>query len=463
MKAVDYQVIIIGAGPGGYVSAIRAAQMGLRVALIDQEQVGGVCLNHGCIPTKTLVTSSQLFGKMKRAAAYGISVDRIEIDWEKVIARKNMVVNKLVKGVEFLLKKNKVTFINGTASLIAPHQVRIKKKDGSEQVLTGEHLILATGSRPASFPALGYNGKNVVTSKELLNIDQLPSRLVIIGGGVVGCEFASIFSALGVEVTIIELQSRLLPLLEEELSKTLTSVFKKAGLKVLTENRVEEVKATGDEVQVRLAGGEVLTADLVLLSLGRVPNTTGLGLEDLGVMLNEKGRVKVDDRMRTNLPWLYAIGDVTDTPFDLAHTASGEGIVAVENITGHDRKMDYHAVPNCVFTIPEMASVGLAVQEAEARGLQIKVGRFPMMASGKAVSMGETIGFVLMVAEAETGRILGVHIMGPHASDLIAEATIALNHGMTVDELAATIHAHPTLAETVMEAGEAVFGKAIHF
>jgi dihydrolipoamide dehydrogenase len=459
---MDYQVIVIGAGPGGYVAAIRAAQLGLRVALIEKCRVGGVCLNQGCIPTKTLAASAELYQQIRRAREYGIAITGAAVDWGQIMVRKAAVVDRLVKGVEFLLKKNQVTVITGTAAFEAPHTLRVTTRTGEFQTITGEKIIIATGSTPVTFPSLGYNGKTVVTSEEALDRQAFPARIVIIGGGVIGCEFASIYRALGAEVTIIELLPQLLPQLEAELGKQLALSLKKKGVQVHTGTKVTEVISEGEASRVFLADGTEIQTDLVLLSLGRRPNLVGLGLEKLGVALSGQGRIMVDGHLGTNLPWLYAVGDLNDVPYDLAHVASAQGIVAAENIAGLERELDYQAVPNCIFTSPEIASVGLSVAEAKENGYQVKLGRFPMMANGKALAMGESEGFALIVAEEATDRVLGVHLMGPRVTDLIAEAALAVRLGLTAQDLARTIHAHPTLTETVMEAAEAILGSAIH-
>lgn len=459
---MDYQAVIVGAGPGGYVAAIRAAQLGLKVALVEKNRVGGVCLNQGCIPTKTLVASAELYHNIRRAGEFGITVTEATADWEKIVDRKEKVVDRLVKGIEFLLKKNQIDLLIGTATFEEPNTLTVTSLDGERRRVTGEKVILAAGSSPIILPSLGYNGRDVVTSEEALNLRELPDRVVIIGGGAIGCEFASLYRLMGVEVTVIELLPRLLPQLEPELGKQLAFSLKKKGVKIFTGTKVIGVAKSPEGTAVVLENGTNIPTSLVLLSLGRRPNTAGLGLEKLGANITEQGRVMVDERLRTNLPWLYAIGDLNNLPYDLAHAASAQGIVAIENIIGIDRIFNYRAVPSCVFTNPEIASVGLSVAEAERNGYKVKTGRFPMQANGKALAMGESEGFILLVAEAETGRMLGAHLMGPRATDLVAETALAIERELTVADLAHTIHAHPTLAETVREAAEAVLGRAIH-
>ena len=459
---MDYQLAVIGAGPGGYVAAIRAAQLGMKVVLVEKERPGGICLNKGCIPTKTLVASAQLYRQVMRAGEYGISVTGTGVDWPKVIDRKEAVVGKLVKGIEFLLKKNKVDLLPGIGALEDHNTVGVISKDGARRTITADTVILATGSQPLIPSFCGHNGRNVVTAEEALDLRNLPSHVVIVGGGVIGCEFASIYRSMGVDVTIIELLPQILSQFEPELSRQLATALKKNGVKIMTATAVREIKQEEGRPCVILGEDEEILTDLVLVSIGRRPELSGLGLEKLGVKVSAEGRVKVDECLHTNLSWLYAVGDMNDLPYDLAHAASAQAITAVEHIAGGDKKWEERVIPNCVFTFPEVAAVGLTRKEAEEKGYRIKTGRFPFLACGKAMAAGETEGFVLTVAEEESQRLLGVHMVGPHVTELIAEATLAVQKGLTAGDLAYTVHAHPTLAEAVMESAEAVFGKAIH-
>lgn len=459
---LSYDLIVVGGGPGGYVAAIRASQLGAKVALIEKDAVGGTCLNRGCIPTKALIASTSVLENIKQAADFGLQVEGYKIDFPKIMERKNAVVKQMLTGVNYLIKKNKIDLVAGTAKVISNNKVEVTKQDGSVESIEGKHLVLATGSEPALIGALGYNGKTVITSDEILNIESVPESLLIIGGGVIGCEFATIFAGLGSKVTIVEAMPSILPMVDTELTRRFALLLKKRGVTVKTKAMIEAVTEGTDGVEARLENGDVLKAEKVLISIGRTFNTKGLGLEEVGVELGPKGEILVNDYLETNVPGIYAIGDVTNK-VQLAHVASAQGIVLVDNLFGGKKdKMDYSAVPSCIFTSPEIASVGITQDQAKEQGLAVNIGKFPFMASGKAVCIGETDGMVKFIADKETDKILGVHIFGPHATDLIAEATLAVNMGITSEELAKTIHAHPTLAETLMEAALGVHGKTIH-
>ncbi len=473
-SASEWDIVIIGGGPGGYVAAIRAAQMGARVCVVEKDELGGTCLNRGCIPTKALVASVSALDQIRQAAAFGVEAGEVRPDFAKMMVHKQETVDRLVKGVHYLFKKNKVTLIKGTARLAAPGRVEVEPVAGAAEaqgmavaggattVLETKNVIIASGAEPAVFPAFGYDGQQVITSNEALALTEVPERLLIIGGGVIGCEFACIFAELGAKVTIVEAMPSILPMLDKEVSRQLQSYLKRRGITIKTKIKTEAIRKAPGEVTAVLEGGEEIVVDKVLVSVGRVVNTAGLGFAEAGVATTARGEVVVDDRMRTNVAGVYAIGDVTDSKYKLAHVASRQGIVAVENIMGKDSRMDYQAVPNAIFTLPEAASVGLTEDEAKERGLNVQSGKFAFIANGKALSMGETGGFVKMISDAATDRVLGVHIVGPHASDLIAEATLAVRLGATSAQVAETIHAHPTLAEVTMEAAEAVHGLAIH-
>ncbi len=456
-----WDIVIIGGGPGGYVAAIRAAQLGARVCVVEKDELGGTCLNRGCIPTKALVASVSVLDHIRQAGVFGVEAGEARPDFSRMMVHKQETVDRLVKGVQYLFKKNRIALIKGTARLAGAGRVEVKLADGT-QVLAAKNIIIATGAEPSIFPAFGHDGKQVITSDEALSLAEVPERLLIIGGGVIGCEFACIFAELGTRVTIVEAMPSILPMLDKEVSRQLQSYLKRRGITVKTRIKTDTVKKGPGEVTAVLEGGEEIAVDKVLVSVGRVVNTAGLGLAEAGVAVTVRGEVIVNDRMQTNVPGVYAIGDVTDSKYKLAHVASRQGIVAVENITGKDSRMDYGAVPNAVFTLPEAASVGLTEDEAKEKGLEIRTGKFAFIANGKAISMGETEGFVKFIADAATDRVLGVHIVGPHASDLIAEATLAVRLGATSAQVAETIHAHPTLAEVAMEAAEAVHGLAIH-
>jgi dihydrolipoamide dehydrogenase len=458
---MEFDVIVIGGGPGGYVAAIRAAQLGAKVAVVEKDSLGGTCLNRGCIPTKALVASAELVHQLKNAATFGINVDGFSVDFRRVMARKEEIVEGLVKGIAFLLSRHKIESVSGFGKLVAPGTVEVHKEDGTVEQLTGKNIIIATGSEPALITALGYNGKTVITSNEALELEDIPKSLLIIGGGVIGCEFASIFNEFGTEVTIVEAMPNILPLVDNEISRRLTMVMKKKGIAIKTKAMISSVVEEEGGIKATLETGEEIRAEKALISIGRTFNTKGLGLENVGVALGAKGEILVDDYLRTNVPGIYAIGDVTNK-IQLAHVASAQGLVAVENIMGGNRVMDYSVVPSCIFTMPEIGTVGITSQEAKARGINAKVGKFPFTALGKARCMEETDGNVKIITDAETDKVLGVHIFGPHATDLIAEAALAIQLGATAKEIAQTIHAHPTLAESMMEAAENVHGLSIH-
>ncbi|GAW28498.1 dihydrolipoyl dehydrogenase [Carboxydocella sp. ULO1] len=458
---MHYDIVILGGGPGGYVAAIRAAQWGARVAVVEKEELGGTCLNRGCIPTKVFTAAAGRMAQLKEAADWGLETGPVQIQWEKILNRKNQVVARLVKGIHFLFKKNKITLVKGTGRLTGTNQVTVNTPEGEELVLTGQNIILATGSEPALITDLGYDGQRVITSNEALNLMEIPRRLTIIGGGVIGCEFASIFREMGNEVTVIEAMKSILPTVDPEISRQLGVIFRKAGISVKAGVKVEQVEK-GEEITLTLSNGEKVAADLVLISIGRQLNTRGIGLENLGVALGERGEVLVDEYGRTSVPGIYAIGDITGK-LQLAHVASYQGLVAVAHILGKELPpLKVEEVPACIFTRPEIATVGLTALEAEARGYKVKTAKFPFMAIGKAQAMGETEGFVKIVIEAESGEILGWHIIGPHASDLIAEGTLALVNRLGLAGITRTVHAHPTLAEAMLEAAEAAHDLAIH-
>ena len=458
MKA---DLCIIGGGPGGYVAAIRAAQMGKTVCLVEKDEVGGTCLNRGCIPTKALTSTAELLARIKRAGSFGIKVDNVEVDFPGMMKRKDQTVARLVKGIHFLLQKNKVQLLSGVGKIKGPGHVEVALADGTIQEVRAEDVIIATGAEPVVFPAFGYDGELVITSDEALQLDAIPEHIIIVGGGVIGCEFASIFATLGSQVTIVEMLPRLLPMADEEISKQLTQSLRRLRVQMHTGVKVARVDKSGG-LKVILDTGEELQGDKMLVSVGRRVNTEGLGLESVGINTNATREIVVDAKMATNAPGFWAIGDVTDCPLKLAHVASFQGLVAVSNIVGETCTMDYSAVPNCVFTQPEVAWVGLSESEAAAQGYEVQVGKFPFLASGKALAMGENEGMVKIIADKEGGDLLGVHIIGPHASDLIAEPTLAMSIGLSLEEFVTAVRAHPTLPEAVMEAAEAALGRPIH-
>ncbi|MBU7005753.1 dihydrolipoyl dehydrogenase [Phosphitispora fastidiosa] len=456
-----YNIAIIGGGPGGYVAAIRAAQLGAKVAVVEKADLGGTCLNWGCIPTKALVAGTETLHMVKKSEEFGISADNPTVNFAAMMERKNQVVQRLVKGINYLFKKNKIVLYEGIGMLASVNRIEVMKNDGTAEKIEAENIIIATGSEPALITSLGYDGDRVITSNEALSLTEIPRSLLIIGGGVIGCEFACIFAELGCDITIVDVMPAILPGIEEEASKLMQSLFKRRKIKVITSAKIAEVRKDSGSVTAVLDSGEELAAEKVLISIGRTFNTEGLGLRELGIEQGPKNEITVNSRMQTNIPNIYAIGDITNK-IQLAHVASAQGITAVENIMGRQKEMNYDVVPNCIFTAPEIAGVGITSRQAREQGINISSGKFPFMALGKAQASGKTDGFVKILADVKTDRILGVHIVGPHATDLIAEAALAVRLGATSEQLAETIHAHPTLAEAMMEAAEAVHGKSIH-
>jgi dihydrolipoamide dehydrogenase len=455
------QVGILGGGPGGYVCALRAAQLGLSVVLVEGERLGGTCLNRGCIPTKALVKSAELWREIKHAEEFGIKVGDKSFDFEKIMSRKDRIVNTLVGGVEQLMKAGKIRVIKGWGKVKEPGKIEVETESGCE-IIEVEHLILATGSVPARVPIPGTDCPEVVTSDEILEMNTLPERLVIIGGGVIGLEFASIYQEFGVKVTVVEMLPTLLANVDEEIPKRLTPLLKKSGLEILTKTKVKEIKQeeTGLIVIVEDVKGEKeILADRVLLSTGRRPNLQGIDVSSLGLE-TDRGAIVVNSQMETSVPKVYAIGDVTGGVM-LAHVASMQGMVVAEHIAGHRVEMNYEAIPSAIFTYPEIATVGETEQALKISGKGYKASKFPFSANGKALALGETIGLVKILAN-EQGLVLGASIMGPQASSLIQELVLAIKKGLTAEELAKTIHAHPTLPEAVMEAAHGVLERPLH-
>lgn len=458
----QFDIGIIGGGPGGYVAAIRAAQLGAKTALVEKQRLGGVCLNWGCIPTKALASTIELLMEIEEAPKFGILVSEPGLDFSRMMARKDQVVEQLVSGVESLMEAHKVQVIAGRGELGSPTEIRVSGE--SPQELEVKKVIVATGSVPTRPPVPGVDLPGVVTSNEILAMQEPPDTLVIVGGGVIGVELASIFNALGTKVTIIEMLPSLVEPVDEELRRRYTQLLRRQGVDIHLDSPLKAIRQAGSALEVVYKGAEgdlVVDADAVLVATGRVPYTDGLNLEQVGVKL-EKQAIAVDEHMSTNVPGIYAIGDVTGGGWMLAHVASREGEVAAEHALGRDSAMDYTAVPNCVFTLPEMAGVGLTEQEVKARGIPYRKSRFPFRASGRALAMGQSTGLVKMISAKETGRLLGLHIMGPHATDLIAEGALAIQSGATAEDIIRTIHAHPTLPEAVREAAMGLADGAIH-
>src|SRR5579859_4364815 len=455
--AASFDVVVIGGGPGGYVAALRAAQLGASTAIVEKDRMGGTCLVRGCIPTKALLQSSELYTLARGGKPFGLVADGIGFDLPAAQKRKSAVVDQLVKGVEGLLKAGGVTSVKGSARLAGKGKV-----DVSGEQLQAKDIIIATGSAIARIPLPG--AELTIDSDQILELKDVPKRLAVIGGGVVGMEFAAMFGALGTKVTVLEMLQQVLAIVDSDLVAVYAKHLAGMGGEIHTNSKVSEVVKKNGGLQVRFStGGEggVVDADQVLLAVGRVPYTQGLDAEKAGVKL-DRGRVVVDDHLRTTADGVWAIGDVIGRIM-LAHVASYEGVVAVENIAGHaDRTPDYHAAPNCVYTDPEIAHVGLGEKEAKDKGIEVKVGKFPFAAAGRALTLGQTEGFAKVIADAHSGKILGAHIIGPRATDLIAEATLAIQSGLTLEQLDLTMHAHPTLPESLMEAALAAQNRAIH-
>jgi len=454
-----YDVVVVGAGPGGYVAALRAAQHGASVCLIEKQTVGGTCLNRGCIPSKALIHSAGFWKRAREAAVLGVGASAWAFDWGRAQARKSEVVSAQVKGVHTLLAAAKVTVKQGTGSLVDAKTVRVSGTTASETV-SAKAIILATGSEPRGVPGIAFDGERVLSSTEALEMPELPKTFLIVGGGVIGMEFASMLSSLGTTVTVVEMLPQVLPMEDPMLVRVLQGVLQKQGVTFHVNTKVEKAESTAHGVRADISGGATVEAERVLVATGRRLNSAGLGLETIGVAV-DGGAIRVNERMETSVAGIYAIGDVTGE-YLLAHAASMQGLVAAANATGGDARMDYAAVPNCVYTDPEIASVGLSEVKAREKGIAVKVGRFAFAALGKALCIGETQGMVKVIADAQTDRVVGVGMVGPHTTDLIAEGVLAVRHGLTAAQLAETIHAHPTLAEAVGEAAHDVHGRAIH-
>ncbi len=455
----QYDVAVIGSGPGGYVAAIRAAQRGAKVVVAERKNLGGVCLNVGCIPTKTLIRSAELYRTIQHAAEFGLKVDSVSLDLPKIIARKDKVVGINTGGIDGLFKGNGIDVAHGEASIPAPGRIVV---NGEE--IGAKNIIIATGGRPAVLKGLEFNGTTVIGSTEALAMTTLPERIAVIGAGALGAEFACIWNAFGAKVTLIEMMPNVLPKSDEELTKRLPSLWKRRGMDVRTGTKVSKLEHLKKGVKLTLEGdtpGEV-EVDLVLVGIGLACNSELVAANPkLGIQLGKRGGIIVNEKMETAAPGIYAIGDVIDRTW-LAHGASHEGIVAATNATGGSKKVDYRVLPACNFTSPEVASVGLTEKEAKEKGVNVKTGRFAFMANGRAHALGETEGMVKIVGDAATDEIIGVHIMGAEAGELIATAALAMSMEATVEEIVHTIHTHPTLSEAILEAAEDYYGMGIH-
>ena len=456
------KITILGAGPGGYVAAIRAAQLGAKVTVIEEGEVGGTCLNWGCIPTKTLIASADLLHKARNSKNFGLILDgSISPDIQKIVERKDRVVSTQVKGIRSLFKSWGIRIVRGRGVISSPEKITVTLIDGSIEYVETDKIIIATGSRPAQIPVFPFDGKKVLSSNHAINPDTIPKSLLIVGAGVIGCEFAFIYNEFGSDVTMVEMMPNAVSTEDEEISAILERELKKNKIKLIKDTRVNNVDLSDNGVSVGLSGGKVLQVEQVLVSIGRAVNSENIGLEDMGIEKGDRGEIIVDSRMQTNIAGIYAIGDVTGGIM-LAHLASKEGTVAAERAMGIATEIDYNVIPAAIFTSPEIGSVGLREKQSVEEGLKIKIGRFQVRSLGKAHAIGEISGLFKIIADEETDRILGAHFIGPHASDLIHEVALAMEKGLTAKDIANTIHAHPTLSEGIMEAAEDVHGSAIH-
>ncbi|HPE96760.1 MAG: dihydrolipoyl dehydrogenase [Chitinophagales bacterium] len=462
---MNYDVIVVGSGPGGYVTAIRASQLGMKTAVIEKAELGGVCLNWGCIPTKALLKSAQVFSYMQHAGEYGIQLNgSVQADFNGMIGRSREVAGGMSKGVTFLMKKNKIDVIAGTGMLKPGQNVEVTDAEGKKANYTAKHIIIATGARSRELPALKQDGKKIIGYREAMTLAQQPKRMVVVGAGAIGVEFAYFYSTIGTEVTIVEFMDRLVPVEDEDVSKELARNFKKQGIGVMTSSSVESVDTSGDGCVVKIKtakGEESITCDVVLSATGVVANIENIGLEICGIK-TEKGKIQVDDFYRTNVPGYYAIGDVVHGPA-LAHVASAEGITCVEAIAGmHPEPIDYNNLPGCTYCTPEIASVGYTEKAAREAGYEIKVGKFPFTASGKAKAAGAPEGFVKVIFDARYGEFLGAHMIGANVTEMIAEVVTARKLETTGHEILKAVHPHPTMSEALMEATAAAYDEVIH-
>jgi dihydrolipoamide dehydrogenase len=444
-----FDIAILGGGVGGYPAAIRAAQMGKSVVLIEAKEMGGTCLNRGCIPSKALIASGEVLQKIQEAEAFGIIVGSITFDYGKMVKRKDQVVSKVRKSLEGLIAANKITLLKGFGKFVSPKTLKVTGQDNA--LVHADKIIIATGSEPRNMPAFPFDYERIYDSTSLLELETLPKRIAIVGGGVIGCEFASLFAILGVEVTIIEMMPRIIPAEAENVSTTLVRAFKKKGIKIETNALVQSIDRTPKGIAVNLAGGKSIEADIALVAVGRSLNTSGIGLEAAGVVVESNGLIKTNEKMETNVPGIYAVGDIA-SKWWLAHVASHQGIVAAKNAAGKEARMNYNAVPNVIFTQPEIGTVGLTLEQAIEQGYQATLGAFPFQALGKSQATMETEGFAQVVTDRKTGQILGAQIVGHEASSLVAEMAVAIGNELTIESITETIHAHPTVAEAWLEA-----------
>ena len=462
----EFDVVVIGAGPGGYVAAIRAAQLGKKTAIVDKQWLGGVCLNVGCIPSKALLKNADVAHTLReRGREFGFTFENLQLDFTAAVKRSRQVSDRLTRGVGFLMKKNNITVFMGAARFTSRESIAVTSRDGAVQELKAKDFIIATGSTAFSIPGVIIDGENVVTYHKAILQERLPKSVVIIGAGAIGLEFATIWSAYGSEVTLVEMLPRIAPLEDEEVSAELTKAFNKRGIKCLTETRVQGVETTADGVRVKVSskdGESILDAEQALMAIGFKPNSLDLGLEEIGVELTERKHIRVDERLSTTVPGIWAVGDVTGKLL-LAHVASAQGIRCAEAIAGMDVKpLDYNMIPRATYSHPQVASFGYTEAQAIALGKQVKTGKFPFQPNGKALGLGDYGGFAKLIIDESTGEILGAHLIGPEVSELLPELTLAQLNGLSAADIARNVHAHPTLSEVLMEVAEVVEGKAVH-
>ena len=462
---MDYDLIIIGSGPGGYVAAIRASQLKMKVAVIEKAELGGICLNWGCIPTKSLLKSAQVFEYLNHAAEYGITVKgEVKADFAAMIARSRSVADGMSKGIQFLFRKNDITHIKGFGRLAGGTSVEIEEEDGKKKILTAKNIIIATGARSKELPNLKQDGKKIIGYREAMTLPKQPASLVVVGSGAIGSEFASFYQSIGTEVTLVEFLPRIIPNEDEEVSKQLERSFRKLKMKIMTDSSVESVDTSGEKCKVNIKtpkGTEVVEADIVFSAVGVTTNLEGIGLEKAGVK-TEKGKVVVDDYYKTSVEGIFAIGDIVHGPA-LAHVASAEGIICVEKMTGKDvEPLNYNNIPGCTYTNPEIASVGLTEKAAIDAGYKLRIGKFPFTASGKASASGARDGFVKLIFDDAYGELLGAHMIGANVTEMIAEIVVARNLETTAHEIIKSVHPHPTMSEAIMEAAAAAYNEAIH-
>lgn len=448
-KTEKFDLIVLGGGPGGYPAAIRARQMGLTVALVEAKELGGTCLNRGCIPSKALIANADVLRKVQDANDFGIETGPITYNFGKMVKRKDDVVSKVRTSLEGLIKSNQITLIRGYGKFISPKTIKVTGTDNV--LLHAEKIIIATGSEPRNIPAFPFDGERILDSTAMLEIQKLPKKLIIVGGGVIGCEFASLYNAFGVEVTILELMPSIIPMESKSVCNALKSAFVKKGIAIETNAAVESIKRTENGVMATLAGGKTFEADIALVAVGRSLNTSGIGLEAAGVLTQPNGMITVNEKMETNVPGIYAVGDIA-SKWWLAHVASHQGLVAANNAAGKEAHMNYNAVPSVIFTEPEIGTVGLSLEQAIEQGYRATVGAFPFQALGKSQAALQTEGFAQVITDKNTGQILGAQVVGHEASSLIAEMTVAVTNELTLESITESIHAHPTIAEVWLEA-----------